>query len=140
MNGRNACRDLECPGRRLKWRHMYRLYRHGSGVRIEHDCGALEPGRDLREQLKPLACQRGFEGGEAGDVPTRAVTKALGLTAPPSILLRAVTAVSISTSIIAAAARNNVPAVYWQSVFAERRLALLRSRPSRHPSSRRHLE
>src|SRR6516225_4200899 len=43
------------------------------GVRIEDDCGPLEPGRDLREQLKPLACQRVFEGGEAGDVPTRAV-------------------------------------------------------------------
>src|SRR5262249_22414941 len=37
-----------------------------------HDC-ADEPQRDLREQLKPLASQRGFEGGEAGDVPTRAV-------------------------------------------------------------------
>src|SRR6516165_10074938 len=43
------------------------------GVGIEHDCGPLEPGRDLREQLKPLACQRGFQGGEAGDVPARLV-------------------------------------------------------------------
>ena len=42
-------------------------------VRIEHDCGPLEPGRDLRKQLKPLTTQRGFVGGEAGDVPTRAV-------------------------------------------------------------------
>src|SRR6516164_11312004 len=74
MNGRNACRDLECPGRRLKWRHMYRLYRHGSGVRIEHDCGPLEPRRDLREQLKPLASHRGFvPDAEAGDVPARLV-------------------------------------------------------------------
>src|SRR5439155_14922369 len=30
-------------------------------------------GRDLREQFKPLASQRGFQGGEAGGVPTRAV-------------------------------------------------------------------
>ena len=34
---------------------------------IEHDSGALEPGRDLREQFKPLASHRGFVGGEAGD-------------------------------------------------------------------------
>jgi hypothetical protein len=40
------------------------------GVGIEHDGGPLEPGRDLREQLKPLASQRGFKVGEAGDVPT----------------------------------------------------------------------
>jgi hypothetical protein len=33
----------------------------------------VEPERDLREQLKPLASQRGFVEGEAGDVPTRAV-------------------------------------------------------------------
>src|SRR5262249_46885101 len=33
------------------------------------DCGPFEPGRDLREQLKPLASQRGFQAGEAGDVP-----------------------------------------------------------------------
>jgi hypothetical protein len=33
----------------------------------------FEPGRDLREQLKPLASKRGFRGGEAGDIPTRAV-------------------------------------------------------------------
>ena len=49
------------------------MSRHGSGVRIEHECDPLEPGRDLREQLKPLSCQRGFVAGEAGDVPTRAV-------------------------------------------------------------------
>jgi hypothetical protein len=36
-------------------------------------CGPLEPGRDLREQLKPLASQRGFEVGETGDIPTRAI-------------------------------------------------------------------
>ena len=47
--------------------------RYGGGVGIEHDCGPLEPWRDLREQLKPLAPERGFEVGEAGDVPTRAV-------------------------------------------------------------------
>jgi hypothetical protein len=41
--------------------------------RIEHDCGPLEPGRDLREQLKPLASERGFQVAEASDVPTRAV-------------------------------------------------------------------
>ena len=29
--------------------------------------------RNLREQLKPLACQRSFEAGEACDVPVRAV-------------------------------------------------------------------
>ena len=33
----------------------------------------FEPGSDLQEQFKPLAAQRGFEEGEAGDVPTRAV-------------------------------------------------------------------
>src|SRR6516165_9919546 len=33
----------------------------------------LSPGRRLREQFKPLACERSFQGGEAGDVPTRAV-------------------------------------------------------------------
>jgi hypothetical protein len=38
-------------------------------LRIEHDCGSLEPRRDLREQFKPLASQRGFQVGEAGDVP-----------------------------------------------------------------------
>jgi hypothetical protein len=50
----------------------------GDGVRvghvgIEHDGGPLEPGSDVREQLKPLASQRGFEVGEAGDVPAGAV-------------------------------------------------------------------
>src|SRR6516162_8078795 len=40
---------------------------------IEYDSGPLEAGRDLREQLEPLASQRGFHVGEAGDVPTRAV-------------------------------------------------------------------
>ena len=49
------------------------MNRYGSGDRIEHDCGPLEPERDLRKQLKPLACQRGFQAGEAGDVPTRLV-------------------------------------------------------------------
>ena len=33
----------------------------------------FEPGRDLREQLKPLASQRGFVDAEASDVPARAV-------------------------------------------------------------------
>ena len=42
-------------------------------VGIEHDCGLLEPRRDLREQLKPLTSERSFARGEAGDVPTRAV-------------------------------------------------------------------
>src|SRR6516165_9016966 len=46
---------------------------YGSSARIEDDCGPLEPGRDLREQLKPLASHRGFHAGESGDVPTRAV-------------------------------------------------------------------
>jgi hypothetical protein len=45
----------------------------GAAFGIEYDCGPLEPGSDLREQLKPLASQRGFEEGEAGDVPARAV-------------------------------------------------------------------
>src|SRR6516162_4613688 len=49
------------------------MNRYGREVRIEHDCRALEPGRDLPEQLKPLASQRGFEVGEASDVPTRTV-------------------------------------------------------------------
>ena len=42
-------------------------------VGIEHDGDPLEPRRDLREQLKVLASQRGFQVGEAGDVPIRAV-------------------------------------------------------------------
>ena len=42
-------------------------------VGIEHECGPLEPRRDLRKQLKPLAFQRGFPGGETGDVPARLV-------------------------------------------------------------------
>ena len=49
------------------------MNRCGGKVGIDHECGPLEPGRDLREQLKPLASQRGFEDGEAGDVPTWAV-------------------------------------------------------------------
>jgi hypothetical protein len=40
---------------------------------IEHDGGPLEPRRDLREQLKPLAPQRRFQDAEAGSVPARAV-------------------------------------------------------------------
>ena len=40
---------------------------------MEHHCDPLEPGRELREQLKPLAPQRGFVHGEAGDVPARLV-------------------------------------------------------------------
>src|SRR6516165_51801 len=35
--------------------------------------GPLEPRRDLREELKPLASQRGFVVGETGDVPARLV-------------------------------------------------------------------
>ena len=42
-------------------------------VTIEHDCGPLQRRRDLREQLKPLASQRGFQAAEAGDVPARLV-------------------------------------------------------------------
>src|SRR6516164_7346160 len=49
------------------------MSRYGSRVGIEYDGGPLEPGRDLREQLKPLASQRGFVAGEAGDVPSRVV-------------------------------------------------------------------
>jgi hypothetical protein len=49
------------------------MSRDGSAVGIEHDCGSLEPGRDLREKFKPLASQRGFRAGEAGDVPARLV-------------------------------------------------------------------
>src|SRR5262252_8180595 len=52
---------------------MRHISRYGGRVGIEHDCGPLEPGRDLREQLKPLASQRGFEAGEAGDVPAPAI-------------------------------------------------------------------
>ena len=37
------------------------------------NCGPLEPRRNLREQLKPLAWKRDFVQGEAGNVPTRAV-------------------------------------------------------------------
>src|SRR6516165_5821863 len=51
----------------------YNISRYGGGIRIEYDGGPLEPGRDLREQLKPLASQRGFQGAEAGDVPPRLV-------------------------------------------------------------------
>src|SRR5262245_42691621 len=70
MNMRNGWNDLERPGRRLKEGH---ISRYGGGVRIEHDGGPLEPGRDLREQLKPLASHRSFRDGETGDVPARAV-------------------------------------------------------------------
>src|SRR6516164_8432494 len=49
------------------------LSRCEANVRIEHDCDPLEPRRDLREQLKPLASERGFEVAEAGDIPTGAV-------------------------------------------------------------------
>jgi hypothetical protein len=42
-------------------------------VGIEHECGPLEPRRDLQEQIKPLASQRGFGVTKAGGVPTRAV-------------------------------------------------------------------
>src|SRR6516165_7281755 len=49
------------------------MSRYGSRPGIKHDCSPLEPGRDLREQLKPLASQGGFPAGEAGDVPTGAV-------------------------------------------------------------------
>jgi len=45
---------------------------HGRAGGIERS-GRLEAGPDLREQLKPLASQRGFEVGEAGDVPARTV-------------------------------------------------------------------
>ena len=49
------------------------MNRYGGEVSIEHDRGPLEAGRDLREQLKPLASQRGFQGAEAGDVPARLI-------------------------------------------------------------------
>src|SRR6516164_5883787 len=49
------------------------MSRYGWEVRIEHDGGPLEPRRDFREQLKPFASQRGFAGGKAGGVSTRAV-------------------------------------------------------------------
>jgi hypothetical protein len=48
------------------------------GLGIEHDCGPLETGRDLREQFQPLAAQRGFAGGKAGGVSTRAVEPTSG--------------------------------------------------------------
>ena len=41
------------------------MSRYGREVRIEHDCGPLEARRDLREQLKPLASQLGFQGSRA---------------------------------------------------------------------------
>ena len=62
----------------------------------------LSPGAISESKLKPLACQRGFVVGEAGDVPhpgqlptkfemvlNRKAATALGLAIPPSILLRA---------------------------------------------------
>jgi hypothetical protein len=55
VNGRSDCLDLEPPGR-----HKNRCVGY---VGIEHDCGPLEPRRNLREQLKPLASQRGFSTG-----------------------------------------------------------------------------
>jgi hypothetical protein len=42
-------------------------------VGVKHDYGPLKPGRDLREQLNPLASQRGFQAAEACGVSTRAV-------------------------------------------------------------------
>src|SRR5215471_5464202 len=62
--------NLEGSGRRLKEGHISRC---GDRVGIEHECDPLEPGRNLREQLKPLACQRWFEDGEPGDVAARLV-------------------------------------------------------------------
>jgi hypothetical protein len=53
-NGRTEWHDLESPGSRLKWEH---ISRYGTGLRIEHNCGPLEPKRNLGEQLKPLASQ-----------------------------------------------------------------------------------
>src|ERR1700730_1027886 len=48
--------------------------RYGGRVWIEHYFGPLEPRRDLQEELKVLAVQRGIaEVCEAGDVPSRAV-------------------------------------------------------------------
>src|SRR5262245_1753974 len=69
-NGRNDWRDLERPSPRLKCGHIYRC---SERVGIEHDCDPLETRSDLREQLKPLASQRDFVGGEACDVPIRAI-------------------------------------------------------------------
>src|SRR5262249_38914721 len=43
------------------------------GVGIEHDCGPLEAGSDLREQLKQLAYKRGVGVADAGDIPARLV-------------------------------------------------------------------
>jgi hypothetical protein len=60
----------------------------------------LSPGAISESKLKPLACQRGFVVGEAGDVPhpgqlptkfemvvNLKTAKALGLAVPPSIML-----------------------------------------------------
>src|SRR6516164_7934023 len=46
---------------------------YDGSISSKHDGSPLEPRRDLREQLQPLASERGFEVGEAGNVPTRLV-------------------------------------------------------------------
>jgi hypothetical protein len=74
MGGNGAARSMEISTRPVGMQglrgHISRCWTY---IGIEHDCGPLQPGRDLQEQLKPLASQGGFEEGEAGDVPTRAV-------------------------------------------------------------------
>jgi hypothetical protein len=45
----------------------------GLRVGIEHGRDPLNAAGNLGERLKPLASQRGFQAGEAGDVPVRAV-------------------------------------------------------------------
>ena len=56
MNGRNDWHNLACSGSCLQRGQINRCVRRVD----EHHYGPLEPGRDLREQLKPLASQRGF--------------------------------------------------------------------------------
>jgi hypothetical protein len=47
--------------------------RFGSLPAIHQDQHEVHARRDLREQLKPFACQRGFVAAEAGDVPARLI-------------------------------------------------------------------
>jgi Protein of unknown function (DUF2924) len=80
--------ELTAQQLREEWRRLYRsqpprlsrdllirtiAYRMQELAYSGPSCGPLEAGRDLQEQLKPLGSQRGFQVGEAGDVPTRAV-------------------------------------------------------------------
>src|SRR5215470_12700146 len=72
MYGRHDWLYLERLGRRFKRGHI-----NGYGTRsgIKHDCHPLETRSDLRQQLKPLACERRFQNSEASGIAAWAVER-----------------------------------------------------------------